>query len=157
MSNVEMRPQGSFSPGRFPEGHTPEEFIKGRGHSLLRNPLIANTFYLASDIERWGSGLRRIYEACKDAGVTVDFQSIKTGFLVTFQRSEKPREKTREKTREKILRLIQERPEITTAELAATITVSPKAIEWHLKKLKEEGAIRRIGADKGGHWLSHET
>lgn len=59
---------------------------------------------------------------------------------------------TREKTREKILRLIQERPSITTEELSSVIAVSPKGIEWNLKKLKEEGVIRRVGADKGGHW-----
>ena len=57
---------------------------------------------------------------------------------------------TREKTREKILRLIQERPGITTEELSSIIVVSPKGIEWNFKKLK--GVIRRVGADKGGHW-----
>jgi predicted HTH transcriptional regulator len=61
-------------------------------------------------------------------------------------------EKTGEITREKILRLIQERPRITTEELSSVIAVSPKGIEWNLKKLKEEGVIRRVGAAKGGYW-----
>ena len=55
-------------------------------------------------------------------------------------------------TREKILRLIQERPGITTEELSSIIVMSPKGIEWNFKKLKEKGVIRRVGADKGGHW-----
>lgn len=45
-----------YNPGNFPEGYTPAEFIKGTERSILRNPLIANSFFLASDIERWGSG-----------------------------------------------------------------------------------------------------
>ena len=59
---------------------------------------------------------------------------------------------TREKTREKILRLIQDRPGITTEEISSVIAVSPKGIEWNFKKLKKEGIIRRVGADRGGHW-----
>jgi ATP-dependent DNA helicase RecG len=59
---------------------------------------------------------------------------------------------TGEKTMEKILRLIQDRPGITTEVLSSIIAVSPKGIEWNFKKLKEEGVIRRVGADKGGHW-----
>jgi len=26
------------------------------------------------------------------------------------------------------------------------------SVEWNLKKLRDEGRIRRIGPDKGGHW-----
>ncbi|MBF0494772.1 MAG: winged helix-turn-helix transcriptional regulator [Candidatus Omnitrophica bacterium] len=59
---------------------------------------------------------------------------------------------TREKTREKILRLIRENPMITTSELAKEIEVTPKGVEWNLKKLKNEGHIKRVGSDKGGHW-----
>ena len=61
-------------------------------------------------------------------------------------------QKTREKTREKILALIKENPEITTTELAASVDLTVKGIEWQIKQLKEKGIIRRVGADKGGHW-----
>lgn len=77
-----------YNPGRFPDDHSPEEFIKGKERSILRNPLIANAFYLTSDIERWGSGLKRIYDACKESGIKVEFENLKTGFLVTFYRPE---------------------------------------------------------------------
>ena len=66
-------------------------------------------------------------------------------------------QKTREKTREKILALIKENPEITTSELAGSLDLTAKGIEWQIKQLKDKGIIRRVGADKGGHWevLSH--
>lgn len=69
---------------------------------------------------------------------------------------EKPREKTgektREKTREKIVRLIQEDPTITTDQLAESLEVSVKGVEWQLNSLKRDNVIKRVGPDKGGHW-----
>ena len=61
-------------------------------------------------------------------------------------------EKTREKTREKIFNAIRESPNITTSELAEKLTITIKGVEWQLKNLREQGFIRRVGPDKGGHW-----
>jgi len=36
--------------------------------------------------------------------------------------------------------------------LAGFLGLSAKGIEWNLKKLKSEGLIERVGADKGDHW-----
>lgn len=74
-----------FNPGEFPEGYKPEDFIEGEG-SIPRNPLIANTLYLSKDIEKWGSGFRRITEACKESNVKVKFEIRKNGFMVIFYR-----------------------------------------------------------------------
>lgn len=74
-----------FNPGEFPEGYKPEDFIKGEG-SIPRNPLIANTLYLSKDIEKWGSGFRRITEVCAKADVKVKFEIRKNGFMVIFHR-----------------------------------------------------------------------
>ena len=53
---------------------------------MPRNPLIANTLYLSKDIEKWGSGFRRIAEACAKAKVKVKFEIRKNGFMVIFYR-----------------------------------------------------------------------
>ena len=102
-----------FNPGEFPEGYKPEDFIKGEG-SIPRNPLIANTLYLSKDIEKWGSGFRRITEACQTSNTKVKFEIRKNGFMVIFYRkSDKElldltgenkniQEKTYEKTYENI-------------------------------------------------------
>ena len=55
-------------------------------------------------------------------------------------------------TREKLLRLILEDPRLTTEELAARLSLTRKGVEWQIRKLKADGAIRRVGPDKGGHW-----
>lgn len=74
-----------FNPGEFPEGYKPEDFIKGEG-SIPRNPLIANTLYLSKDIEKWGSGFRRITEVCAKSNLKVKFEIRKNGFMVIFYR-----------------------------------------------------------------------
>ena len=48
--------------------------------------------------------------------------------------------------------MIQENPVITTAELAEKLKLTVKGVEWQLTKLKNEGCIIRVGADKGGKW-----
>jgi ATP-dependent DNA helicase RecG len=61
-------------------------------------------------------------------------------------------EKSREKSREKIVVIIRENPKVTQNKLAEVLQLSVKAIEKQLKSLREEGVIRRVGPDKGGHW-----
>ncbi|MBQ8958438.1 MAG: SelB C-terminal domain-containing protein, partial [Bacteroidales bacterium] len=57
-----------------------------------------------------------------------------------------------QKNSQKIVDLIKERPEITTAEMAERIGVSRRSIVNITNRLQEEGIIRRVGPDKGGHW-----
>jgi len=163
-----------YNPGQFPHDHSPEEFIKGREKSIARNPLIADTFYYAKDIERWGSGFKRIVDECKTANVRVKFENIKTGFQVTFYRQEiksdeglnerlnkKERggEKVGEKVGEKlshnqakIMELIRSNLSISARELSVSVGISSRKIEENISKLKERGLLRRVGPDRGGHW-----
>jgi ATP-dependent DNA helicase RecG len=147
-----------FNPGDFPEGYTPNDFIKGEERSHPRNPLIAGVLYQSKEIEKWGSGLKRISKECAENGVRVDFKVLKSGFLVTFHRDAakgfipSTGDKTRDKTRDKILSLVHNNPKITVGQLAKHLALAEKAVGWHIAKLKAEGRIRRIGSRKAGHW-----
>ena len=149
-----------YNPGSFPEGLTPEDFLSGKERSILRNPLIAEILFRSKDIEKWGSGLKRIHDECRERGVKVKFELLKTGFLTSFPRpewareetEEKIKEETKEKTSKKILQHMKQNPSITTAGLAAGLGLSVGSVEWSLRKLKEGGKIRRVGPKKGGHW-----
>ena len=53
---------------------------------------------------------------------------------------------------QKIISAINENPYITQEELSKKVGIAVKNIKENMKKLQEHGIIRRIGADKNGHW-----
>jgi ATP-dependent DNA helicase RecG len=78
-----------YNPGTFPAGLTPQDFLESSERSIQRNPLLAQILYYSKDIEKFGTGLQRIANACKDADVRVEFKMLKLGFAVVFYRDEK--------------------------------------------------------------------
>ncbi|MGN0880310.1 MAG: HTH domain-containing protein, partial [Oligosphaeraceae bacterium] len=52
----------------------------------------------------------------------------------------------------RILQLMKEQPTISRRALAAQLARSETAIYKQLCKLRQQGKIRRVGPDKGGHW-----
>ncbi len=155
-----------YNPGQFPEGYYPEDFIKGEERSILRNPLIANTLYLSKDIEKWGSGIKRIYEACKEEKVKVDFKKLKSGFMIVFYRKEKKEgvgEKVTDRVTEKVTDRVTENQAkilteiskdrfITTKKLSLVVGISARKIKDNISKLKQKKLLKRIGPAKGGYW-----
>ena len=65
---------------------------------------------------------------------------------------EKSEEESREKSREKILKMIRQKPTVTTQEMMDSLGLSRAGVEKIVKKLKQERRISRVGPDKGGHW-----
>lgn len=56
----------------------------------------------------------------------------------------------------KILNLIKENPFITQEELSEIVGIARKSIISNMKKLQENGLVKRIGADKNGYWQVEE-
>lgn len=52
----------------------------------------------------------------------------------------------------KILAAVGRQPRIAIPQLAELTGVSSRTIERHLRKLQEQGQLRRVGGAKGGHW-----
>ena len=74
-------------------------------------------------------------------------QSSQTKFTESSQTNgnEKP-------TRNKLVEIIIQNKNVTTEQMANLLNISRRAVAKHIKKLQEEGIIRRIGPDFGGHW-----
>lgn len=51
-----------------------------------------------------------------------------------------------------IMELMKKNPSITLQQIAEKIGLSKRAIEMHVKKLREQGKVNRIGATKNGSW-----
>lgn len=58
-----------------------------------------------------------------------------------------------QKTKDSILSLIASDPFVTTTEMSKRLEINRSAISKHIKKLKEDHIIERIGPDKGRKWL----
>jgi ATP-dependent DNA helicase RecG len=161
-----------YNPGQFPDEIEPEDFIKGRGHSILRNPLIAETMFRSEDIEKWASGIKRIYDECTAAGVKIEFNRVKTGFVVIFYRpkweegeglgeggqkgwSERVVRKGGQKLTTKqivLLDLLKQNPVISRKDIAKKLGINESAVQKRLDSLRKKGILRRVGPDKGGYW-----
>ena len=154
-----------FNPGLFPGGYSPEDFIKGSEPSIPRNPLIAETLFRSEDIEKWGSGLKRISQECRAAGVKVCFKRIKSGFTVVFFR---PGFKKSESVIQivggvnggikggiNILEAeIRKNPGKRLPALSVALKVPGRTVEKWLEKLKEAGRIIYRGSKKTGGYFS---
>jgi len=57
-----------------------------------------------------------------------------------------------EKTSVQIIEIMKNTPNITLQEIAKKLNRSKRAVEMQVKKLREQGIIKRVGADKNGHW-----
>ena len=75
-----------YSPGKFPDHVTPEQFITEVRKPIRRNPLITRTLYYSKDMESFATGLKRIHDTCQKAGVKVEFYGDEYGFTVRFYR-----------------------------------------------------------------------
>ena len=71
------------SPGGLPQGVSEEEYLRG-GISVLRNRIIGGVFFRLHLIERFGTGIRRIYETYKDSNVKPAFAVSENALMVTL-------------------------------------------------------------------------
>ena len=70
----------------------------------------------------------------------------------TSQKTSQKKEKTAKEPAKKICDFLRENPQMSIKELAKMTGLSIGGVKYHLTKLKNEGLIERIGADKGGYW-----
>lgn len=94
-----------------------------------------------------------VHERCIEGSETPTTSSKKGEFgsekssEITIAGSEKT-----VKSSEKILAQIKQKPTISAAEIAMQIEMSSRGVEKQIRKLREKGVIKRIGADRGGYW-----
>lgn len=75
-----------FSPGGLYGDITPEKMLAG-GSSSLRNPLLADVFHKMRIVEKWGTGIRRIFESFQEARLPVpEYKVSDSDVLITVRR-----------------------------------------------------------------------
>lgn len=146
-----------FNVGPFPEDRKPEDYFHGKGESVLRNPLIANTLFLSQDIERWGSGIKRIYDSCRSAGIQVDFETSSTGLRVVFQRHTGIPPSGGVSGGVSLFEYIRRNPGKRTVSMTEVFNIPKRTIERQLKKLKQENRIEYRGSPKTGGYHARKN
>ena len=157
-----------YSPGKFPEGVEPEQFIREIRKPIRRNPLITRTLYYSKDMESFATGLKRIYDACETAECKVEFYGDDYGFTVRFYRHcgdgwnqalsaslEKrgtqsgTQDDSQAAASEKLIKLIRENKKATRKQMAEALSVSTRTIQRLLKELPN---VHYVGSGYSGHW-----
>jgi len=143
-----------ISPGHLPDNLTVEKIRSGI--SNIRNPILVS--YVAKGVLPYkglGSGIQRALEDWSE----IDFIDDRDRclFIATVHRKEmkssmKSSVKSSVKTSVRVVDLLRQTPEMTIPDLAENLALSTRAVEKQIARLREEGRIRRIGPDKGGHW-----
>lgn len=148
-----------YNPGTFPEGLDPQDYIERAERPVRRNPQIARILYYSKDIESFGTGLKRIADACESAGVRYEFQKKKTGFVVCFYRStsengikadKKPIKADRQ---EKIVEYVKTHGTINNKEARDLLGLADSTTKRILKEMVEENILIVKGELKGRKYL----
>ena len=131
-----------------------------------KNPIIAKFFKEIGWVDELGSGVRNTYKYLElynpgaipsftegdvfEIVIPIEEETDKATDEIT---EKKGSEKGSEKTRDKIIRLLKENKDLSAKDLSELIGISERAIEKQIAKLKEQNILKRIGPDKGGHWI----
>jgi ATP-dependent DNA helicase RecG len=137
------------------------------GASDCRNPILQQMFLMIGMGERAGSGMAKIQRGWKETGGELrlvdsfepfDQTRLEMDFAKTL--GETPGKALGETLREtpgktpgEILAVLKSSPQAAIPEIAERLGKSQSAIERAIRKLKSEGRLTRVGANKGGHWV----
>lgn len=138
-----------WNPGKLPEELSIEDLKKDHS-SYPRNPLIANVFYLAGFIERWGSGTKRIIDLCNEQGLPEpDYKEEQGGFSVWFYKNIYTEENLRKiglnERQIKAVSYVKGRGKITNKEYQEITGISKPTATRELEKLVDMNILEQKG------------
>ena len=143
--------------GRIPQGLSREDFFNGV--SLPRNRELMRVFRDVEMVESLGSGMQRIMRKyTKDnfefgdnyVRMIVQYNWVDEVQKVTV--TERVTERVTESNEDKILRLISANPTITIPRMMDVLSLSDSGIRKIIRKLQQQGLLRRVDGRKEGHW-----
>lgn len=149
------------SPGKLPGQVKPNNI---RHTHFSRNPKIAAFLKAYHFVKEFGEGFDRICREQEANGANVpSFRTDEFILKITVPKVAEnvqkqtgnvtdASQKTSQKTSQKIIDLIKEDPYISTTKMAEIIGIDRRNIARNIKKLQEQGIVRRVGPDKGGFW-----
>lgn len=145
--------------------------------SESRNRLLVDLLARTNYMEKAGTGIQRVINACKENSNKIDF-SFTDSFWITIQANSKDKvpnkvpnkvpdkvpDKVSDKVSDKvpdnisenqkqIIDLILKDSRISMSKMSENIGISKRKILDNMNKLREKGLIKRIGTKKSGEWV----
>ncbi|MDO9541530.1 MAG: ATP-binding protein [Kiritimatiellia bacterium] len=150
------------NPGGLPAGISKANFGK---ESVRRNLIIADLFHRMDKMERVGSGIGRMRELMKGAGLKEPVFESDTFFRAIFYRNPEFALKSSKGVNEgasegvnegvkSLLGYIHKNPGQRVPSMSQSLEIAPKTLERWLKQLKDKGKIKFDGSAKtGGYYV----
>ena len=153
-----------YNPGKLFGGITIHDLLTGNYTSKSRNKLIAKAFKEVGLIERYGSGILRIQNICKDYGVVAPIiEEAMNGFrVVLFNEKLEKNEKLNgglngglNDVNDILISVIEKKPGLQLKEIIRLVgNVSQRTIERQIAELIKRGRIERRGSRKTGGYYA---
>jgi len=150
------------NPGTFLKGLSVEDLKTDTYQPVHRNKLLAEAFYLAGDVEKYGTGFIRIRDWLTDypeleynIELLPDFVRVKLNDKVPDKVPDRVPDKVPDKlsqNQKKIIELILLNNRISMQRMADKIGISKRKILVNINKLRDNHMLRRVGDNKTGHW-----
>jgi ATP-dependent DNA helicase RecG len=149
--------------GELPAPLRLEDLTKTPHDSVQRNKKIAHVFYVRKYIEKWGSGITRMGDLCRDNQVPAPEYSLYSGgfsicfrFKNSLQQSIKPEEKNEfSKRQRQILSILEKFDELKLSEINDKLDkkIPERTLRADLSLLKEKGVISSQGRTRSTQWF----
>ena len=131
------------NPGLLPFGLTVSDLPLGV--SKLRNRVIGRVFHELGLVEQWGSGVQRMFAACRDAGLAPPLlEEVGIRFRVTL-RIGRIQPATLDDIDQAIVAMVHEPEGLATREIANRIKLTPRATRTRLAALVALGLVSEVG------------
>lgn len=132
------------SPGGLPSTLTIEQIYSGR--SEIRNRVLARIFKEFNFIERWGSGINRMINLCKNANLKApEIRETGDSVILTFYRAmpDNAGLNNLSNAEEKVFNLVSNKT--TRKEIQDKLSLSERTIRKVLNTLQEKDLVEKIG------------
>lgn len=156
-----------YNPGELPFGLSIEDLMSNNYSSRPRNKQIADVFKDMGDIEKYGSGIRRVCMMFEEAGFEKPKWEVSSGGILVTVFLKDVRHDTDSDTKntisekkesgistsqKRILELLRGDGSLTLSQISVVLGINLRNTKSNMAKLKRMGLVERIGPAKGGYW-----